>query len=167
MGKRWLNIGETFLLYRFPLPLSPRIPIISAFQPISNILPFFFFVEVEGNEGKNGEREEGLDVFFRFWGNIVTSVRVIDTISSDVEAEGWRLAHFSCHVFWDVADMVAVMGEYLNGVWIIGVCWFSSRTPTPRYSSMLSIFLLSSQNGCSPFLLCLLDTLKTLNGFVK
>ena len=89
--------------------------------------------------GKMGTRviREGLECFvslFFLLGETLgfscnVAVGEVDTISlSDVEeAWAWKvgdIAHFSCHVFWDVADMVAVMGEYLNGVWIVGVCWF-------------------------------------------
>ena len=70
-------------------------------------------------------------IVFRFGETLAYNVAVgeVDTISlSDVEEAGaWKvgdLAHFICHVFGDVADMVAVMGKYLNGVWIVGVCWF-------------------------------------------
>ena len=52
------------------------------------------------------------------------AVREVDTISlSDVEEAGaWKIgdfAHFSCHVFWDVADMMSVRSEYLDGIWVI------------------------------------------------
>lgn len=84
--------------------------------------------------------------FGYFCGNITVGEVDIISLSDVEEAWVWKLcecANFVGHIFWDVAEMVAVIGEYLNGVWIIGVCWFcfqNSNRFTKIFINVVTIF---------------------------
>ena len=81
-----------------------------------------------------GGFENFINIIFHDWGNIwklscnIAIGEVNAVVLTDIaEAGAWKVgdfAHFSCHVFWDVADMMSVRGEYLDGILVVVVCWF-------------------------------------------
>jgi hypothetical protein len=118
-------------------------------------------VELEGNELNiggifiHGGLQLFINVYLSFWGNIWSknvTVREIDTIvltnvTETLAREGDIVADFVGHVFRDVADMVTIGSEYLDGVWVILIGRFCLQSTFEL--TKIAVYVLAVGDACN------------------